>query len=80
MTVRAMMMKMITSDTHNGAGVPILHRYNEHDSDQHLFFCYDAVRPCTQLIPIRLCMMAGGRGEMHPGDSGSRHICPSHSD
>ena len=25
-------------------------------------FCYDAVRPCTQLIPIRLCMMPGGGG------------------
>ena len=26
-------------------------------------FCYDAVRPCTQLIPIRRCMMAGGGGD-----------------
>ncbi len=56
-----MMMMMIITDTHDCAGVLILHRYNELGSDQHLFLatCRRAVRLCTQLIPIRLCMMEG---------------------
>lgn len=55
-----MMTKIITR-TQDGAGVPILHRYKEHGSDQHLFFptCGLAVTLCTQLIPIKLCMAGG---------------------